>query len=178
MSCGWEQRVALYAGGDLDAAEASTVERHVAGCRECAALARDLESDREMLRSAPPQLAEVDFAEMCHGVVGRTRRPRLVPAMLAAAAVVAALAIGLTRHNRERPVPPPPPVVVARVAPPVAVVAPTAPLPNGRGSVRYRSGEHKEAQPFPIPGDAFRVPTKDPSVVIIWFAETKGDSNE
>ena len=36
MNClDWEERIALYAGGDLTGAEAAEVERHVADCAGC-----------------------------------------------------------------------------------------------------------------------------------------------
>ena len=36
MSCvDWEERVALYAGGDLPAGEAAELERHLSGCAAC-----------------------------------------------------------------------------------------------------------------------------------------------
>ena len=40
MSCAiWEERVALFAGGDLETGEAAAVERHLNQCAACSALA-------------------------------------------------------------------------------------------------------------------------------------------
>jgi len=53
MSCvQWEERVALFAGGDLRPAEAAAVECHLSECAACAALAADLECGLRDLRRA------------------------------------------------------------------------------------------------------------------------------
>jgi anti-sigma factor RsiW len=174
MSCGFEERTVLYAGGDLDPADLAAVEAHLAVCRECAELVEALESDSDLLRAAPPELAEVDFAELRLEVVRRARRPRLLPALLAAAALLAAIAAGLAWRRLDRPIPPP--LSVARLAPPPTVAGPVSPPVPLVRKVNHR---HVTKLPeVPIPAEAFRVPTKDPKVVIIWFTETKGDSNE
>jgi anti-sigma factor RsiW len=176
MSCPFEEKIALYAGGDTDAPETAAVEAHLAVCRECAQLAEALESDRDLLRTAPPELAEVDFAALRIEIVRRAHHRLLLPALLAAAALLAAVAAGLTWRRLDRPVPPPPPVV-ARAIPPATVAAPLVQPPT---PVTRKAHYRRVAKPpeVPIPAEAFRVPTKDPSVVIIWFTETKGDSNE
>ena len=53
MSCvDWEERIALYAGGDLAAAEAQAVERHVAECGGCQLLLSGLRESLGLLREA------------------------------------------------------------------------------------------------------------------------------
>jgi len=43
MSCeNWEEKVALFAGGDLETDEAAAVERHLSRCKACSSLAADL----------------------------------------------------------------------------------------------------------------------------------------
>ena len=172
MSCGYEERIALYACGDLDVAEAAALDQHLAACRECSELLRGLEADRDLLSGAPPEMADVNFAEMRREIVRRSRRPRVVPALLAAAAIGAAVAAGLVWRDYSREIPPPP--LVAKLPPS------TAPLPYSRGSDAHsrRRPRNNRAETLPLPANAFRVPTQDPHVVIIWFAETKGDSNE
>src|ERR1035438_4698100 len=61
MSCAiWEERVALFAGGDLGTAEAAGVERHLSQCAACNALAADLRVELDGLRQvhAEPLAAE------------------------------------------------------------------------------------------------------------------------
>lgn len=161
MSCPAEETIALYVGGDLEPAAAAALERHLAACAECAALAQALESDRELLASPPPELAAFPGVALAC-----TPRSKPYAALIAAAALVAA---GLFMRDRSREIPPPPPVAAHFEAPPVRMPA-VAPHPMQR---RIRTAARRPE--FPVPPDAFRVPTKDPDVVIIWFAETKGD---
>jgi len=64
MKCaGFEPRVALYAGGELDEASASALESHVATCADCRALLADLSGRRDMMadwRVAEPSEASLD----------------------------------------------------------------------------------------------------------------------
>ena len=53
MNCrDWEERIALYAGGDLPPVEAAEVERHVADCAGCQVLLSGLRQSLELLREA------------------------------------------------------------------------------------------------------------------------------
>jgi anti-sigma factor RsiW len=165
MSCPPEERIALYAGGEIDRG----LESHLAACIRCFELFRRLEADRDLLASEPPELGAVDFGAMRREILRRTRR-RVWPVVLAAAAMVGAAAAGWVWRVMDREIPPP--AVVAHVP------DSGPPLAYARGSVtdarRKRSRDRKGAVAFDIPRDAFRVPTKDPDVVIIWFTE-KGE---
>jgi len=61
MNCAiWEERVALLAGGDLDAAEAAGVERHLNRCAPCRALAAELRLELDGLRAAHAEPIEAE----------------------------------------------------------------------------------------------------------------------
>jgi anti-sigma factor RsiW len=64
MRCAnWEDQVALLAGGDLETAEAATVERHLSECAACSALAADLRAGLDGLRDVHTEpLAEAHYA--------------------------------------------------------------------------------------------------------------------
>ncbi len=47
----WQERAALFAGGDLPPAETSEVEAHLAGCPSCQAFASELRADLDLLRA-------------------------------------------------------------------------------------------------------------------------------
>lgn len=169
MNCPAEETIALYAGGDLEFSTAATLEAHLAACADCAALARALESDGELLASPPPELAGIDFTALRRELVRRARRPRILPVVLAAAALLGAVAVGLVWRDLNLEVPPLPPVVAhLRTQPAPVPATPSRPKPR-----RVHTPVRRPA--FPVPSNALRVPTKDPDVVIIWFAETKGD---
>jgi hypothetical protein len=100
MTCaGFEERIALWVGGDLAPEEAAAVEQHVAACADCAGLARGLEEDRAWLASGPPETAEVDFAAMRREIRRSTVRPRRDWMWLAAAAAIL-LAVGVSTLRR------------------------------------------------------------------------------
>ena len=53
MNCRlWEERIALYQGGDLPAGQMAEVERHLADCAGCQLLASGLKEALEVLRAS------------------------------------------------------------------------------------------------------------------------------
>src|ERR1041384_5403657 len=52
MPCNESLRVQAYFDGELDAAAAVDVECHLQSCAECAALLRDLEQTRKLVRTS------------------------------------------------------------------------------------------------------------------------------
>ena len=50
MSCNEALRLQAYFDGELDAGTVLDVERHLEGCKDCAALLADLEASRKLLR--------------------------------------------------------------------------------------------------------------------------------
>jgi len=113
-----ERELALWAGGDLPAAETARLEEHLAGCPECRALADGLrESQAALAALAGEPIDPEALARVRRGVLRRLeeRRPRpaAAPWLLAAAAALAlaALALGLWLQGSR---PPEPAVVAAR----------------------------------------------------------------
>ena len=99
MNCAiWEEQVALYAGGDLDAAEAAGVERHLNQCAACRALAEELRAGLDSLRAAHAEPIEAEryaavrgrvLAELAKPPRRRAVWPWAVPLVAVAAAVLA-----------------------------------------------------------------------------------------
>lgn len=54
MSCNEGLRVHAYCDGELDAAAAAEIERHLETCADCAALLKDIEESRSALREDAP----------------------------------------------------------------------------------------------------------------------------
>lgn len=110
MSCSRRHRkIALYAGGDLDAADARRVEEHIAGCAPCRDLVESLAADRTTLAQLDARgSVDVELGSIRGVVAGEigTRRPvstpffsapRPVLAGAVAVAVVAASAVVVLR---------------------------------------------------------------------------------
>lgn len=96
MSCAiWEEQVALFAGGDLETAEAATVERHLSECAACSALAADLRSGLDGLREVHAEpLAAAHYAAVRGRVLAELAQPRRRSAGWAWAAALAVAAAG------------------------------------------------------------------------------------
>ena len=98
MNCAiWEERVALLAGGDLDAAEAAGVERHLNRCAPCRALAAELRLELDGLRAAHAEPIEAEryatvrgrvLAELAKSPRRRAVWPWAVPLVAAMAAML------------------------------------------------------------------------------------------
>jgi anti-sigma factor RsiW len=102
MSCEkWEERIAEQIGGEFS----KEVEAHLRACPDCVRLAEELENDRLSLAAAPRDAADADFAAMrrqIRSAILRERRlRRYVPALVAAAAALVAIAL---IHPGPRPV--------------------------------------------------------------------------
>jgi len=103
MSCrDWEERMALYAGGDAGPAEAAAVERHAAECAGCQALLNGLRQNMELLRGAHREPVEAaHFAAVRARVmeeIGRESKPWwwrqwALGCVVAAAVAMAVLAV-------------------------------------------------------------------------------------
>jgi anti-sigma factor RsiW len=165
MNCvDWEERIALYAGGDLAPAEAPAVEGHVAECAGCQMLLGGLRESLRLVREVHSEPVEAaHFAAVRARVLAElerapVRRWRLVwvPAM-AAAAVVLLLAIWpRPEQHIALPMPHKP------AAPLVAKVLPKLP------KARPRAPQASEDV-------VMKIETDNPDVVIYWIAE-KGET--
>ncbi|MGB7762366.1 MAG: zf-HC2 domain-containing protein [Bryobacteraceae bacterium] len=137
MTCAmWEERVALFAGGDLGTAEAAAVERHLSQCAACRSLAADLRSGLDGLREAHAEpLAAEHYAAVRGRVLAELVKPprRRVLWMWAWAAGLAAAAAVWVIFGVMKPAAMPAPNLPRLVA-----VAPAVerPLPRERGSDR------------------------------------------
>jgi len=191
MNCReWEERIALYLGGDLPAAEAAEVERHIADCAGCQVFASGLRRSLELLREAHGQpLADAHFAAVRARVMaeigrGRARWWRVAVAWGLAAAAVVLVILLAGRVGRTPPQMRPPVVATVRPAPvnPDAKIEETPlvkPVHQARhGHPRVRPHPHQpervlEAKAEPL---LVKLVTDDPDVVIYWIAERRGDS--
>jgi hypothetical protein len=176
MNCReWEEKIALYAGGDWESGE---LERHLEQCAACREFAAAVKDSLQILREAHGQpLKEGQFAAVRAGVFQRLRRQRRWtwwPAWAGAAAAVALAASSLWLGQSRRTMPPaaarPKPAAVAVAQEAVATpVAPKPAPPRPRQRVRK-----KPPPPAPQPL-LVKLITDDPDVVIYWIADPKGD---
>jgi len=175
MNCQWQDRIALYAGGDLLESESAEVERHLIECPDCAQLADWMAADRERLQSRPPELAEIDFDAMRRELRGRIVRGRRIrrwaPVVAIAAALLVAVSIpSRTGHRMVRPVDP-----ASQVAP-VPVAGGLAKGPRPVPAVRKTDGRKR---PSVLRSNVeMRLTTNDPNVVIILLPVTTENPNE
>ena len=179
MNCrDWEERIALYLGGDLSPTDAAAVERHLADCVGCQLFSSGLKQSLDLLREAHQEpLAPEHFtavrARVLAALDGRRRtalgRWAWIGAMAAAAAVLLVML-------SIRPVPQPAPLQVATAPPPPVVEPPPAPRPVGVRPHR-RVVPRRAATPAPQPAQPMVVKliTDDPDVVIYWITSPKGD---
>jgi hypothetical protein len=201
MSCvQWEERIALYAGGDLAAEQALAVEEHLRACAGCVSLAVALEQDREWLATGPPEAAQVDYAAMRARIrreIARTRwRWIRWAGIAAAAAIVLAAAVEVKRSEA-----PAPKKSIAAAGPVAHALVRAAPAPMQAPGARSRARSHAKrvegpgismetlmrimeeldaAPPEEAAGSdsplEMRIATRDPDVTIIVVQETNGDS--
>jgi hypothetical protein len=173
MNCrDWEERIALWAGGDLSAAEAGGVERHVAGCEDCRRFAEGVRQSLGVLREAHEEpIAPAHFAAVRARVIGELEGARApwwrrswVYGFCAAAAVTVLLMAPL------RPGPAPPPPRVALVRPPAPVVEKAISPPH---AAKLRRPLRASRKPVPSKSEPLVVKllTDDPDVVIYWIAD-------
>ncbi len=183
MNCReWEERLALYAGGDLVPAEKAEVERHLQDCAGCQMFLSGLTEGLQVLRDAhAEEPATAHFAAVRARVLselGRDRRPWWSGGWalgLAAAALAVLMAVWMRPPRRE--VPPP---EIARVSPPAGVPVPApkaprpAPVPHVSRRAQPRLPQLKPAME-PVKPLVVKLVTDDPNVVIYWITETRGE---
>lgn len=166
MNCkDWEERIALHVGGDLPAAEAAEVERHLAACDGCREAAAAFGRGLELLREAHQEpLEPAPFTAVRARVLAQLelkRRPLWAYGLVAAAVMLLVL-LALRPGRAPRPqvmlvMPPPPPPKEMPV-----IVGQGRALP---GRVK-RAGRGPAQQPLLV-----KLVTDDPNVVIYWIAD-------
>lgn len=135
MSCqGFEERIALYAGGELTTEEALPVLQHLRSCTECAELARGIEEDRLWLSRRPSEAMSIDYPAMRRRIreeIAQSRGGwRWLASLLAAAAVVL-LTLGIaTMRRTHHPIRPAAAGPVAQAAPVAATPSPVTSIPR------------------------------------------------
>jgi anti-sigma factor RsiW len=175
MNCAdWEERVALYAGGDLPPAEADEVERHVADCAGCQVLLSGLRESLALVRDAHREpIEEAHLATVRARVLSELERPARrwrwvwLPGLVAVAVVV--LFVTLWPRSELRMALPPP------ASPSAPTVAKVVSVPAGPVQ---RTVQTVRTVPAPqVSGSiVVRLETNNPDVVIYWIAETKGET--
>jgi hypothetical protein len=177
MNCDrWQERIALFTGGDLALNETALVEAHLGECAECKAFERSLSETRAMLLS----LRDVDESQVkaVRSGVLRQLQERRRPAALSwisYAAAIAALAFGITlwRSRVE------PRAGVARVAArELVAVQPPVIVPVEKRAAPAKRVRHVRPKPAPAAVSAqdaeptvVTLYTDDPDVVIVWITD-------
>ncbi|MGB9457799.1 MAG: zf-HC2 domain-containing protein [Bryobacteraceae bacterium] len=153
MSCArWEERVALFAGGDLETSEADAVERHLSKCAACSALAADLRLELDGLREVHAEpLVAAHYAAVRERVLAELAKPpqRRVAWAWAAGLAVAAAAWVVWLVVRPNVLPAPETPRVVAVAPPEERVAQRESGSNRRPRSREKTGWQAKA-PAPL----------------------------
>ena len=182
MNCKeWEERIALYAGGDVTPAETASVEKHMADCAQCRSFAAKLREQLSMLRAVHDEpIADAHFTALRTRVLSELnrvqpdwwRRRWIYAAGVAGIAILAILVA--PRHRIEAPRPP---QVAIQPAPEKASVADAAVNPAVRPLVRHTRPRRLVASRAPVgppePADpmVIKLMTNDPDVVIYWIGK-------
>ena len=188
MNCAhWEERIALYMGGDLRADESADVERHLAVCAGCQVFASGIRESLGLLREAhAEQLDAAAFAAVRARVLGELERR---PAqrwwfVLGTAFAVAALLLAVVWVRPAKHQAPPPATMASRETPrPLAIPMPAerraAPVVHRRRAVRKPAVSVREAavrrEKTPEQPLVVKMMTNDPDVVIYWITNTQGE---
>jgi hypothetical protein len=184
MNCAnWEERIALYMGGDLRAAESPEVERHLAECPGCQVFASGIRESLAVLREAHAEdVDELAFVAVRARVLSRLERGHAplwrsawVYGLLAAALLLAMVWM--------RPAGPKPHIEAVRHQAPVpqAVVTPIPVEPTPVRVVRAHRRRHRRPIGPPLIAASPEKPlvvklvTDDPNVVIYWITDTRGE---
>jgi hypothetical protein len=190
MNCAnWEERIALYMGGDLGREESAEVLRHLAECAGCQVFASGIRESLAMLHQAhgeEPDAAAYGAvrARVLSELRERERRPAgwlwwgLGTAAAAAALLLAMMWLRPAQHRAVAHRETPRPMVVPLPA--------TAPEPDRIPVVRVhrrrlrRAPEVIHEEPALIsrkPEEPLvvKMMTDDPDVVIYWITDTRGE---
>jgi anti-sigma factor RsiW len=164
MNCvDWEERIALYAGGDLAPEESAEVERHLAGCPECHEFRTGLRGTLDTLRDE--YRTDIDpshFAAVRSNVIAEIERGRKTwhrLAWVSGVGIAAALILGVAL--KPAPLPAPPRVSVR--------------IPNAELTRRVEKPAESRLQAKSLPHGGqpvlIKLQTDDPKIVIYWIAD-------
>jgi hypothetical protein len=178
MRCAeWEERVALYAGGDVERG-AAEIERHLRECAACRAFAAELRESLALLRAAhAEEIPAAAFTAVRARVLERLSRPWWKRAWVYAAAAIVLLAAGIAFHVRQAPLPRgadhrlswsanPPRVEDRRLSSLAGQLA---------GDKKRSPAPHRARRRTKTETILVKIETGNPDVVIYWIAETKGE---
>jgi len=174
MNCrDWEERIALYAEGDLRPNEAAETQGHLQDCAGCREFAAELREHVAWMREAQQELpAAADFAAVRAGVLARLEQKRRPVARglvwAGGLAAMAALILVLMKGPRSAPAKPTPQVAVAR--PPVQTVETPPSRPVRRRHTAHTFRSKNTPEPLMV-----KLITDDPDVVIYLVVDSKGD---
>lgn len=193
MKCARVERLLpLFAGDDLEGRHRKDIEEHLPACESCRRLERDLRRTRAWIASVPgPALGEAGSAQLRREVwqeiesrglrAGRRVERDRRWAVSSAAALLAAVLVGLAvlSKGRSGPAGPPPAAAVqapteqraAAVVPPRVVENPAAPEPPAFEALppRARLRRHSGSAPTEVVRIEFQ--TANPDVRIIWLVK-------
>lgn len=175
-----EERLALYAGGDLSRDEARGVEEHLRSCAECRASLAEFRRDRAVLLSSLREPAVNELADVRRRLLlqlEERRRPTGNWMWAVAVAVAAVVVVSfLFPWQQSRKVLHPDPAITSYLRAPYRQIArPT--IPNLAATVEPRQTSRKELAPglrtvalLSEGGDPpiLKMTTSDPEVVILW----------
>jgi len=172
----FEERIALYVEGDLDAAEAGQVAAHLSGCAGCRDLAEELRRMEALLKElgaeAVPTAAYDQVRRRVRGRIERGRAWRWSTAVAAALVLALGLAALVSMRQPGRVAPAP---MAARVEQP-PIMPPAVPSPPAvKPARRLRSTPVRPAPPQ-AEQLVIKILTDDPDVVIIWLVGGNGES--
>ena len=185
MNCThWEERIALHAGGDLPAAEAAEVERHLGDCPGCQLFASGLKESLQFLQGIhQEEIAPAHFAAVRARVMAQLEGSLqpwwrklwlygLAAAAAAALFLMLALRPAVPLHPKRMAVQAPLPAPQVEVTPRAPVVPRVTRAHHVR---RPRVRRPATAPPAPSQPIVVKLLTADPDVVIYWITDNSGE---
>jgi len=187
MNCvEWEEKIALYVGGELAESAAAEVEQHLGQCVGCQVFASGMQQSLEWLKSAHQDdlPAEAHFAAVRARVLAelapRTSRRVWWWALAAGTVALAAAVLVIFSLRAPRATPRPEPVIAHAPEP---ASPPSEVQPTTRPRLRDVAGVRRHPRPKPVPQIEpeaaepakpliVKLVTEDPNVVIYWITDT------
>jgi anti-sigma factor RsiW len=178
MNCSnWEERIALYLGGDLTPAESAEVERHLGECIGCQVFSSGLKETLALVKEVHQEpIAAAHYTAVRARVLAELeggRRRRWAWGLAAVAAILLVMFAVWPRRTAQSPAriavaPPPAPK-------PPEMVAPAAPKPMTVqvARVRHRRPARPKAESEATESIVMKLQTNDPDIIIYWIADKR-----